>query len=536
MQPPLFRNSLFFKTGTKGKKYLFELALVTTFILTIILFGFLMVTDLIPVIGYIVLFSLLIGIPLWMGQLSFSTPINISIFGLLLLLPIGLALSHDQALSLVKIHGILLSIAIFVISLNLIRNLRLIKWAVLTLVVMAFFLSLLALLAADWPSGDSSLPSRILAILPVHVSTIQKLTSSGGIHVNTIGGTLALFVPLLFSLLFDKGAFKRAFLRKNRRAKPMEIIYKIIISIGIIFVLLILVMTQSRGAMLGSVVGVYILMVWKDKRFLYFIPLAFLAFFIAVLVFADGNPARFLLLLDTYSNPSGDTLQTRIEYWKNTIYLIQDFPITGTGIGTYGKIFHDIYSFATPLATVRPLFYAHNMYLAVAADMGLPALVLYLALFSGIFCMVFYTIQKSRSIVKTLLRGLLCGVAAHMVYGLMDNYMLGEKLSVFVWIFFGICTAVYLHRDNLIHYYSYSPELPVNSSLVAPRKMMWLRIKNLVWGIAIWLVISLVGISFININPIISLGIAVMGGIILGLLTTKRFENNFRQNDYTQSV
>jgi len=510
-------------------------ALVGTLFLTIILFGILLVTDRVPTIGYILLFVLLIGISLWIGQLSFSTPIEVSIFGLLLLLPVGLAISHSSALSLVKIHGVLISVTFFFIILNLIKNLKQVKWAILTLVAFAFSLSLIAFFGADWPAGDTSLPSRILTNLPLPIAVIQKLTSSGGIHVNTIGGTLALFVPLLASLLFDKGAFKRAFLRKNHRARTLELIYKIVISIGMILVLFILVMTQSRGAMLGSVVGVYLLMVWKDKRFLYIIPLVFLAFFIAMLVFADGDPARFLLKLDTYSNPSGDTMQTRIEYWKYTIYLTQDFPITGAGIGTYGKVFHDIYPFATPLATVRPLFYAHNMYLAVAADMGLPALVLYLALFSGLFCMVFYAMRQSRSIVKTLLRGLICGMAAHMVYGLMDNYMLGEKLGVSVWIFFGICAAVYLHRDNLIHYYNASPEPRVNPTKLAFRKKIWPRTKNLLWSLTLWLAISLAGISFININPFISLGITVTGGILLGLISTTRFETQF-QAERSQSL
>ncbi len=534
MQTPFIKNP-FFSPEKPSKKIVFDFALIATLILSIILFGILLIADRVPVIGYVVLFSLLIGISLWIGQLSFSTPLNIGIIGLVLLLPVGLAISHSQELSLVKIHGVLISVAIFVITLNLIRSMKWIKWAILALVAMAFFLSLLALFGADWSSGDSVLPSRLLAILPLPVAVIQKLTSSGGIHVNTIGGTTALFVPLLASLLLDRGAFKRAFLRKNRRARSIDLIYKFIIFLVMIFVLFILVMTQSRGAFLGCVVGVYILMVWKNKRFLYFIPLAFLALFIAMLVFADGEPARFLLLLDTYSNPEGDTLQTRIEYWKNTIYLIQDFPITGAGIGTYGKIFHDIYPFATPLATVRPLFYAHNMYLAIAADMGLPALVLYLALFSGFFCMVFYAMRQSRSIVKTLLRGLVSGLAAHMVYGLMDNYMLGEKLGVSVWVFFGICAAVYLHRDNLIHYYSASPEPRVNPSKLAFRKKIWQRTKNLLWSFILWLAISLAGISFININPFISLGIAVMGGLFLGLISTARFETQF-QAERSQSL
>jgi len=142
--------------------------------------------------------------------------------------------------------------------------------------------------------------------------------------------------------------------------------------------------------------------------------------------------------------------------------------------------------------------------------------------------MVIYSSRKSRSIVKTFLQGLVCGVISHMIYGLMDNYMLGEKLGVSVWIIFGICTAVYLHRDNLIHYYSDTPDPSINSSKFAPQKVLWPRTINLLLSFTLWLGISLAGISFININPFISLGIAVTGGIILGILTTRHHEILFQ--------
>lgn len=493
-------------------------------ILSIILFGNLLVFDTVPLIGYALLISLWIGKSLLSGHFSYSTPLDFCILGLLLLLPAGLTLSHARNLSLVKIHGVLLCVVFFYLLVNYLVNLKRLKWSILLLIAMAFFFSILAFFGANWTTGDSTLPDKILSILPLPLAAIRQFTASGGIHVNTIGGTLTLFVPLLVSLFFDKGAYKRAFLRKNPRAKSMQAIYKIILATAIILVLFVLILTQSRGAILGAMFGILVLLVFKDRRFLLLIPLLVLALIVGIMVFADGDAARFLLLLDTYSNPEGDTLQTRIEYWKNTVYLIQDFPITGTGIGTYGKVFHDIYSFATPLATVRPLFYAHNMYLAVAADMGLPALVLYLALFSAFFTMVFYAIRKARSIVKTLLRGLLSGMAAHMVYGLMDNYMLGEKLGLSVWIFFGICSAVYLHRENLIHYYSQSPEKPPKTNFFSSRRKIWSRAQGLLWGLAAWLASSLIGISFININPFISLGVTVTGGILMGFFTIRRFE------------
>lgn len=492
------------------------------------LWGFLMIYDYVPLIGYVGLFLLGAGNALICRRLPRSTPLDVNILALLLLLPVSLALSHNRELSLVKVHGVLLSIALFCILVNFLANLKRLKWAILALAATAVLLSVLGFFGADWSSGDWALPAKLLASLPLPLTAIHQFTASGGIHVNTIGGTLALFAPLLISLLLDRGAYRRAFLRKHPRAKLFTILYKFMIAAGTALVFFMLILTQSRGALLGTMCGMFILLVWKDRRFLFIIPILVVALLVGIWVFADGDPARFFLLLDTYSNPEGNTLQIRVEYWKNTLYLIQDLPITGAGIGTYGKVFHDIYPFATPLAIVRPLFYAHNMYLAVAADMGLPALVIYLALFSSFFTMTLMAIRKARSIVKTLLRGLLCGMSAHMVYGLMDNYMLGEKLGFSVWLFFAVCTAIYIHRETLVHYYSEQPGEALNTTPRLFRQVARSRLRDLWWNVGAWLVISVIGISFILPHPLISLVITVSGGTLLGIVMTRRFELQYQ--------
>jgi L-cystine uptake protein TcyP (sodium:dicarboxylate symporter family) len=168
------------------------------------------------------------------------------------------------------------------------------------------------------------------------------------------------------------------------------------------------------------------------------------------------------------------------------------------------------------------------MYLAVAADMGLPALVIYLALFSSFFTMTLMAIRKARSIVKTLLRGLLCGMSAHMVYGLMDNYMLGEKLGFSVWLFFAVCTAIYIHRETLVHYYSEQPGEALNTTPRLFRQVARSRLRDLWWNVGAWLVISVIGISFILPHPLISLVITVSGGTLLGIVMTRRFELQYQ--------
>ena len=65
------------------------------------LWGFLMIYDYVPLISYVGLFLLGAGNALICRRLPRSTPLDVNILALLLLLPVSLALSHNRELSLV---------------------------------------------------------------------------------------------------------------------------------------------------------------------------------------------------------------------------------------------------------------------------------------------------------------------------------------------------------------------------------------------------------------------------------------------------
>ena len=72
-------------------------------------------------------------------------------------------------------------------------------------------------------------------------------------------------------------------------------------------------------------------------------------------------------------------LQGRVELWSRALYAIQDFPLTGCGLGTFRQVVHLLY----PPFFVEPgadLAHAHNFFLQVALDLGVPGLIAYLAL------------------------------------------------------------------------------------------------------------------------------------------------------------
>jgi hypothetical protein len=93
--------------------------------------------------------------------------------------------------------------------------------------------------------------------------------------------------------------------------------------------------------------------------------------------------------------------------------------------------------------------HAHNQALVVATDLGIPGLVLYAALLGSFAAMVFYTWRYAGRLVRAVLVGLSCGLLAHQVFGLMDAFMLGSKLAALLWIYLGVGAALYVHRGRI---------------------------------------------------------------------------------------
>jgi putative inorganic carbon (HCO3(-)) transporter len=76
------------------------------------------------------------------------------------------------------------------------------------------------------------------------------------------------------------------------------------------------------------------------------------------------------------------SLAGRQEVWSRAIYMIQDFSYTGIGLGTFDLVQPLLYPFFLSAGLAH---HAHNLFLQVAVDLGLPGLIAYLALLLGSF-------------------------------------------------------------------------------------------------------------------------------------------------------
>ena len=107
----------------------------------------------------------------------------------------------------------------------------------------------------------------------------------------------------------------------------------------------------------------------------------------------------------------------------------------------------------------------------------------------------------------------------------MDAYVLGRNLGELQWIFFGCTTALYINRLN--DHAAQRPE-PGGPSPAGQqgttRKSLLNQLVYLLIGAITWLIISVISVSFITINAVLSICIAVMGGAFLGIFLVNGFE------------
>ena len=472
------------------------------------LYALLMVTDHVPAIGLGLLALLWLLHWIFTGRLTYASPMDLPILVMLGLLPLSLVISIDPSLSLPKIYGLVLSIALFFVIINLLRNYQRLKLAILALIILGLGTALLGLLVSP----------RMISRLPQLATLFPLGATENGVNPNTVGGALTFFVPLLTGLLFDGGAYKRVYLEDQPRLRLLA--QKLLVLFTLVIVAIVLILTRSRGAYLGSAVGLAAFAIWKDRRFLWLIPLLLVVFAAAFFIFAEGDLWTIIQVVDTADDAV--TLPSRLTTWRGSIHLIQDFPFTGTGIGTYSRLYTNLYTINPFPDQMATSFHPHNTFLAVAVDLGIPALVLYTALLTSFALTIQRSFKYGRSITQVLLMGVACGVLAHQVFGIMDSFLLGTKLGVIQWIFFGIAAAIYIHKSGF-HWRKSAASLP-NQHADNPTggQPFALHLTNLLIGLVTWAACSLAAITFLSFSPLFSLAIAVIGGVLLGVTLTHR--------------
>ena len=188
---------------------------------------------------------------------------------------------------------------------------------------------------------------------------------SNVVNPNVIAGALTVLAPLAMSLcLFPL----------SRRWLGVRM-FGVIAAFTMVGVT---ILAASRGAWMGLAAAALVLIALRWRWGWLALPLGAVAAGLAGWQIGFGRMAEAVL-----TAPALGGAEQRLEIWSRALYMVQDFPFTGIGMGTFRQVAHLLYPFflAGPDAVIP---HAHNIFLQVGVDLGLPGLIAWLALFLSV--------------------------------------------------------------------------------------------------------------------------------------------------------
>ena len=279
------------------------------------------------------------------------------------------------------------------------------------------------------------------------------------IHANVLAGALVIALPISLALAIrpPEPQNKSALPPRYWLARLPRVWFGVLAAIFVI----VLILTQSRSAYVATSISLSIVLGWRLRvgRVVLFIWALSLP-----LLIGRVGPAAF------FAERGSDAVlggwSGRLEVWMKSLAAIQDFPLTGIGIGTFEQIMPLLY----PLRVrVEDFPHAHNLFLQVALDLGLPGLITWLATMIGAFALGILTTRTEKNALTTtelsvssaegasseqkgsntkmrlpaqfsnaLSLGVLASLISFFVQGLLDVVLWGNKLAFLPWLLLAI--------------------------------------------------------------------------------------------------
>ncbi len=230
---------------------------------------------------------------------------------------------------------------------------------------------------------------------------------------------LILVLPM-FGMLFVQ-----AFLQKETRK------HSFFMSLLVFAGLVLLFLTRSRGAMLAFILACVLLFLYRK----WFKALGITCILLVALFFILPKP----MLIHLDAEFKEQSLIERFHLWQRAWDVIDAKPWVGTGINTYAKA-HSKYDKAKSWRVRN--YYAHNGYLQLAAETGVPCLISFL-----IFVLFF--VRRGMKYIKSSRDkpgeypqlGILTGCVCFLIFALSDTVLQSPQPIVAFWFFSGLLLA-----------------------------------------------------------------------------------------------
>lgn len=354
------------------------------------------------------------------GRWSLHTPLDWPLLLLVGMALLSLIATPSRVVTLPAVLRLFGGILLFYAIWHWAVTPRRMAWLGEGLRLVGFGLALVAPFTVQWATGK-------LPFIPAAIYERFTVVAGESIHPNVLAGHLVAFLLWASAPLFF--------------AWPSLSWFKRVYYAGIsVFMLGILVLSQSRGAFMGLIAAVLVLFLARYRRGWIGVSLAVVAI-LAVTV-------RFGLTAVLDAMVGGERVAGwggRLEIWSRAVYMLQDFPFTGVGMGMFGKLADALYPFFS--YSPRMVEHAHNLYLQVAVDLGLPGLVAWLAIFGLLAWCAWQLFRDGRvqenAMAVTMGAAGLASQVALAVHGMTDAVTWNLRPAALSWALWGATLAAW---------------------------------------------------------------------------------------------
>ena len=190
--------------------------------------------------------------------------------------------------------------------------------------------------------------------------------------------------------------------------------------------LLCLIFTYSRGAWVSLVVITAVCGFLFSRRILWGLgPVLLVVGFLA----RDEVVNRVASIF----NPTDTSAVLRMALWESTCGMISDHPVTGIGWGAYQFVYPQYDFFIQNPDTI--IFHAHNLYLNIAAELGLPGIAIFLLIVITHLLIGFKALRRASGESRGIMMGLIAIIIGVLVNGMTDYAMFNIEISMIFWLF-----------------------------------------------------------------------------------------------------
>lgn len=273
------------------------------------------------------------------GHLARRTPFDIPILLLTLGLLVGLAVSPNQAVSLEALNTFLACILIYygIVSNSYAKNSY---WLLVAAIICLIVLGL-----SIWFFLEGE--QRLLPFNEWVFKLAEPFPKTNGplLNLHSLAAVLAVIVPALFSIALFKGVTRLRLVG---------------LALGLGF-LAILFLTASGSGWIAAAIGlVLVVLCWR-----LWLAGPVLATLGLIAWLATSSYDKVSWMAQVFSV---DSFLSRVDYWRGTIDLLAEHPISGLGLGTWFEVYNNYNGLGT---IINP----HNSYLQLYSDSGLLGLV-----------------------------------------------------------------------------------------------------------------------------------------------------------------